>query len=175
MLPLTPPGFRRVAGYFATGVSVMTSHVNDHLHGMTVNTFCTVSLHPLQMLVCVDRKAHMHEVVEKSRVFALTFLSADQEHLSRRFADKNREFGASEFRDVAHRRGATGCPILEGGLAFLEGQVEALYPGGDHTIVLAQIVAMGIEREGDPLIFYGAHYRRLAAEVGAPEVRRDLV
>ncbi len=160
--PLDPRAFRRVAGLFATGVSVMTSRVGDHLHGMTVNTFCTVSLHPLLMLVCVDREAHMHGVVEQAGVFALTFLSREQEELSRRFANKDREFGAVEFQDVPHRTGTTGCPILAGGLAFLEGRVKGIYPGGDHSIVVAAVTAMGIERQRRPLLFFGGRYQSLA-------------
>jgi flavin reductase (DIM6/NTAB) family NADH-FMN oxidoreductase RutF len=169
---LTSQAFRRVAGLFATGVSVMTSRLGDHLHGMTANTFCTVSLHPLMMLLCVEKKAHMHDLLEQSGVFALTFLGEEQEGLSRRFADRQRTFGAVEFEGIPHRLAANGCPLLEGGLGHLEGRVEAMYPGGDHSIVVAAVTAMGIDRPGNPLIFFSAHYRRLTPSLSAPETRR---
>ncbi len=169
---LTPQAFRRVAGLFATGVAVMTSRQGDHVHGMTANTFCTVSLHPLLMLLCVEKKAHMHEVLEQSGVFALTFLSEAQETLSRRFADPQRTFGPVEFEGIPHRLAANGCPLLDGGLGYLEGRVQARYPGGDHSIVVAAVTGMGIEQSGNPLVFFGAHYRRLAPGISAPEPRR---
>jgi flavin reductase (DIM6/NTAB) family NADH-FMN oxidoreductase RutF len=159
---------------FATGVTVITTRVGEHLHGMTANTLCSLSLNPLLVLICIDRAAHMHQLLEKSKSFALTILGDDQEAISRHFADTNREYGPVEFEGIKHRPGLTGAPIVLGGLGYLEGRVRAMYPGGDHTIVVAEVLAMKVERQGNPLIFYGAHYRRVAPGLGPPESRRDL-
>ena len=92
--------FRAVLGRFATGVTVMTTRENGHPHGMTANAVTSVSLDPLLVLVCVERSAMMAEHVESSRVFALSFLGAEQAALSEQFADPERPTGGDQFDGV---------------------------------------------------------------------------
>jgi len=156
-----PREFRRVLGHFATGVTVVTTRLGDDLHGITVNSFTSVSLHPPLVLICIDKSARAHDYLSKSGTFAVNILRRDQEHLSRFFADPSRPEGREGFRGIPFREAVTGSPILEGCLAFLDCRIVASYPGGDHTIFLGQVEDLGILQGGDPLVFYRSQYRSL--------------
>lgn len=164
--PETQSGrFRQVVGRFATGVTVVTTQVADLPHGMTVNAFASVSLEPLLVLVCVDRTASLHPLLEDSGSFAVTVLGADQEDLSIFFASSDRPAGAEQFTDVAwHAAPVTGSPILDDGLAYLDCRVIESLPGGDHSVFLGEVADAGTLSDGDPLVFYESRYRRLSVE-----------
>jgi flavin reductase (DIM6/NTAB) family NADH-FMN oxidoreductase RutF len=139
--PPTQREFRSTMARFVTGVTVMTSLDRRGLpHGMTANAVSSLSLDPLLVLVCVDRGATMAEVVTAGRVFALSVLAADQEQLSEHFADVGRGFGLEEFDGVATRAGVTGAPLLEGAAAWLDCRVHDVLDGGDHVVVLGEVV-----------------------------------
>lgn len=147
-------------GCFATGVTVVTTTHDGVLHGMTANAVTSVSLDPMLVLICVDHSADFLEIVTKGRVFTINILSVDQEHVSRVFARK-REPDEEEMRGVAYTLGRNGCPIIDGSLAYIECEVYAEYPGGDHTIFLGQAQDMGLLNEAEPLLFYMGRYMRL--------------
>jgi flavin reductase (DIM6/NTAB) family NADH-FMN oxidoreductase RutF len=155
--------FRDSVGMFATGIAVVTARSERFGHGMTANAFASVSLDPLLVLVCVVREALMHKVLEEVGRFAVSVLAADQEDLARYFSDSGRPMGMAQFLPVAWRPGpVTGAPLLEGGLAWLECDLEAAYPGGDHSVFLGRV--RWVERSdpaGDPLLHFGGRYRRI--------------
>ena len=153
--------FRRVMGQFATGVTVVTTRLGDELHGMTANAVTSLSLDPLLVLVCVDRSADTHDILARSGVFALNILSHEQAELSTRSANKDTDT-AHRLDEVPHRFAATGSPILEGCLAYLDCRVVAQYPGGDHTIFVGQVDDAASVGDGPPLIFYRGRYSPLA-------------
>ena len=133
--------YRSTVSWFLTGVAVMTSLTADGLpHGMTANAITSVSLDPLLVLVSVDREAGMADVVQQGRVFALSFLAADQQPLSDHFATDDRGFGLEEFGGVATHAGVTGAPLLDGASAWLDCEVHDVLPGGDHLLVLGRVV-----------------------------------
>jgi flavin reductase len=155
--------FRDSVGMFTTGITVVTARSERAGHGMTANAFASVSLDPLLVLVCVVREAMMHKVLDEVGRFAVSVLAADQEDLARYFSDSGRPSGMAQFLPVAWRPGpVTGAPLLEGALAWLECDVEAAYPGGDHSVFLGRV--RWVERSlpaGDPLLYFGGDYRRL--------------
>jgi len=155
--PLTQQHFRRVMGQFATGVTVVTTRLGDEVHGLTANAICSVSLEPLLVLVCVDHSADTHPLLEKSGVFAMNILSAEQEHLSRLFAGPTEE-KAGRLEATGYRTAVTGAPIIEGCLAYLDCRIVAAYPGGDHTIFVGQVEEAEISGEGAPLLFFRGRY-----------------
>lgn len=171
---VTAEAFRRTLASFATGVTVVTTAVEGVLHGMTANAFTSVSLDPLLVLVCVNRKAGMHALLSRTGAFAVTMLAADQVELSRWFATSRRPGGVDQFHGVAwHPAPVTGCPVLSEGLAFLDCYVADVHSGGDHSIFLGEVADLGRLGEtpgatnGDtparrPLIWYGGGYHRLA-------------
>lgn len=161
---LSPDEFRRTLSSFATGVTVVTTTVGGILHGMTANAFASVSLDPLLVLVCVDRTAGMHELLPRARAFAVTVLAADQIELSVWFASRRRPSGQDQFSGIGwHPAPVTGCPVLSGGLAFVDCRLTTVHDGGDHSIFLGRVVELGgLRQDARPLIWYGGGYHRLA-------------
>ncbi|HUO51229.1 MAG TPA: flavin reductase family protein [Gemmatimonadaceae bacterium] len=153
---LSPEIFRSALARFPTGVTIVTAR--DRAggdHGMTVSAFCALSLAPPMVLLCVDRGARLHPLLPELTHLAVNVLAHDQEPLSRRFADLD----VDRFDGVPFTRGGTGCAILEGTVAAYECAVRDRFPGGDHTIVTAEVLAVAV-REGVPLIHHRGGYSR---------------
>lgn len=156
--------FRAVMGRFASGVSVMTSVLDGEPHGMTANALASVSLDPLLVLVCVERGTVMERFVEDAGVFALSFLAADQATLSNRFADSTRPRGVAQFAGLATSTAVTGAPILGGAVGWVDCRVWSVADGGDHVIVVGEVVALSPGVADDPLVYYRSSYGRFHAE-----------
>lgn len=150
--------FRRVMAQFVTGVTVMTTRAGEAPHGMTANAVASVSLDPLLVLVCVDRTTHMARMVRESGVFALSILAADQEGLSNRFADRDRPMGAAQFAGVPTATGTTGALVLAESLAWVDCRVWAIHDGGDHEIVVGEVVDLDVGRDVPPLGYFRSAY-----------------
>jgi flavin reductase (DIM6/NTAB) family NADH-FMN oxidoreductase RutF len=136
--------FRQVMGQFATGVTIVTTRGKDGLAGLTVNSFASVSLDPLLVLICIDLKSHTLPNLRASGFFAVNFLTKDQEDLSRCFAISSAERN-EYFCNAPYHEAATGSPILDGILAFIDARIVAEYPGGDHAIFVGKVEAMGAQ------------------------------
>lgn len=134
--------FRQVMGQFTTGVTVVTTHSDEGLAGLTVNSFTSVSLDPPLVLICVDLSSTVLSFIRESGIFAVNILTNQQEDLSRCFATSSQE-RYEHFCRASYHVAATGAPILDGALAFVDARIVAEYPGGDHVIFLGQVVAMG--------------------------------
>ena len=153
----TPEKFRQVLSSYPTGVTIVTVKDGEEMRGMTVNSFCSVSLDPPLILICIGKDHITHELIKASRGFAINILRENQKELSERFS-KVDEVG-ERFRGVSTRVAATGSPILEGCLAFIDCELVAEYSGGDHTIFLARAEAVGsAEDRGKALVFYQGEY-----------------
>lgn len=163
-----PARFRAAMGRFATGVSIMTTVVDDVYHGMTASAVSSVSLDPPLVLVCVARDALMATRVREADAFALSFLAADQTGTSDWFADPRRPKGVEEFASIDTRIEVTGSPVLPGNVAWVDCRVFSISDGGDHLVVLGEVVAAGA---GDrpPLLYYRGAYGVLASS----DERRD--
>jgi flavin reductase (DIM6/NTAB) family NADH-FMN oxidoreductase RutF len=149
--------FRAVLGRFASGITVITARDADGIDaGMTVSAFSSLSLNPPLILVCVDRGSSAGPALEAASHFAVNILSDEQEALSRRFSQKD----VDRFDGVGFTRSAHGPALLEGALATLECRVAARHPGGDHTILVGEVLDASMH-EGHPLLYYRSGYRRL--------------
>jgi flavin reductase (DIM6/NTAB) family NADH-FMN oxidoreductase RutF len=146
--------FREVFGRFATGVAVITSAVPTGAGGMTANALCSLSLDPLLALVCFENQARTLPIVRDARRFAVNILSSDQERLAGVFASKLPE---SEKLDGVEHRFEDGVPVIEGSLAWATCELRELIAGGDHTIAIGEVTAMGLGI-GEPLLWYGGRY-----------------
>ncbi len=134
--------FRQVMGHFATGIAVVTTNDHGILAGLTINAFCSVSLEPALVLICVDLASSALPHIRTSGVFAINILTSGQEALSHGFAIHSRE-RYEEFCYANHHVVATGSPVIDNALAFLDTRVVGEYPGGDHAIFLSQVEAVG--------------------------------
>ncbi|MGI8429478.1 MAG: flavin reductase family protein [Solirubrobacteraceae bacterium] len=166
-----PELFREVFGRFATGVAVITSAGPAGAGGMTANALCSLSLDPLLALVCFENGARTLPIVREAQRFAVNVLSTEQEPVAGLFASKLPE--AEKLEQVKYRL-EHGSPIIAGSLAWAACAVRELIAGGDHTIVIGSVVALGLGR-GEPLLWYGGRYHTgtaLAAGPGdAPDAR----
>ena len=123
---------------------------------MTASSLASVSLHPPLVSVCVDHAAGLHDLILESREFVVNILESAQEALSRRFADKHDD----RFDGVGYHRSPEGFVLLDGALAHIECERYAIYPGGDHSIVLGRVIG-GHTGEGRPLLYYRGGYAAL--------------
>jgi flavin reductase (DIM6/NTAB) family NADH-FMN oxidoreductase RutF len=152
---------RGIFGMFATGVTVVSATAATGAHGMTANSFTSVSLSPPLVLICVLRSARMHQAVIDGGCFGISVLSSRQRSLAQYFANRRPRDG-QEFDMVDWRPGAyTGVPIIASSLAWMECQLRAVYDGGDHSIFLGTVLDLGRSDEADALLFFGGQYRGL--------------
>jgi flavin reductase (DIM6/NTAB) family NADH-FMN oxidoreductase RutF len=149
-----PELFREVFGRFATGVAVVTSAGPAGAGGMTANAICSLSLDPLLALVCFENRARTLPIVREAGRFAVNVLSAEQESLAGVFASKLPE--SEKLQGVEHRF-EHGVPVIDGSLAWAVCDVQELIAGGDHTICIGRVLAMGLG-DGEPLLWYSGTY-----------------
>jgi len=153
--------FRRVMGHFPSGVTIVTTRLpGGRVCGLTVNAFCSVSLQPPLVLVCVDRFSDTHACILDAGLFAVNVLEAKGgEPLSRRFASPGAD---TKFEGVEYREESTGAPVLEDSIAWVDCRLVESMPGGDHTIFLGEVVAA--DAMGDtPLVYFRGSYGRFQA------------
>ena len=161
---IDPRHFRDVAGSFATGVTVVTTHDDEHgPHGMTANAVSSLSLDPTLFLVCVEIHAGSFEAMERAGGFAVNMLAADQEEVSRFFAQRN------DPDDPMGPHGWTlsggGSPLLDGALAWVDCRTHSVLDGGDHKIFVGEVTGCEVARpDADPLLFFRGRYRALGAD-----------
>lgn len=158
-IALDSHGFRHALGQFATGIAVVFVVGPGGPHGMTINSFTSVSLHPPLILFCVDVRARTRTLIRGGSRFTVSILSQEQEAVSRLFADPATPDHL--IRQLPTRSGIDGLPILSEALAYLDCSLENLYPAGDHDIVVGRVDDFGILRPGPPLLYFGGQYRRL--------------
>jgi flavin reductase len=150
---------RRVFGAFATGVTVVTTGGGSP-HGMTANSFASVSLDPPLVMVCIDRDAVMHQTLAAEGAFGVSILAAHQEDVARHFADRRRPLGMAQFDSVAwDPGGCTGAPMIEGAIAHVECEVWRTCDGGDHTIFIGRVLSLARGDDHDALLFVSGRFR----------------
>ena len=158
---------RRAFGTFATGVTVVTVG-GSVAHGMTANSFTSVSLDPPLALVCVDRDAVMHANLTAAGCFGVSILAADQEEVARHFANRWRPLGMAQFEPVPWEPGRlTGAPLIGGAVTHFECELWRAYGGGDHTIFLGKVISLDRHSGDDVLVFINGRFRaaRVSDEV----------
>jgi flavin reductase len=157
--------FREAMGSFPTGVTVVTVACDDgSTHGMTVNSFSSVSLDPMLVLICLDETSRGLGLIERAGAFVVNVLSAAQQDVSRWFANRHRPAGPAMFDGVPVEPGVTGGPVLAGAAASFDCRLRQSHRAGDHLIVLGEVVALVHRPQLEPLIFHAGTYRALARE-----------
>ncbi len=159
--------YRRVAGRFASGIVVVSTELNGAGHAMTVTAFTSVSLDPLRVLFCAEKIARFHDAVLARGVWAVSVLADDSEKVARWLATRGRPL-EGQLDAFRHHPGAlTRAPILDEALAAMECRTTAVHDGGDHSIVVGEVLAVSEPHpDGGPLLYYASRYRRLSGEGG---------
>jgi flavin reductase (DIM6/NTAB) family NADH-FMN oxidoreductase RutF len=163
--PLTALEFRKALGHFTTGVTVITvEREPGKIHGMTANSFTSVSLDPMLILVCVDKRAKMlHFLAEKKR-FGVSVLKAGQDSLSEYFAKGVQSAEVEERLGIRYRWTPSGVPVLENTILRLSCSLVASHLAGDHTIFVGEVQDAEVH-DGEPLLYFRGEYRKIARHV----------
>ena len=153
-----PRTLRDALGCFATGVTVVTC-VDEKARpfGFTANSFASVSLEPPLLLVCIAKQARCAPVLTRANHFAVNVLQAEQEPQSMRFSRSDED----RFGSTPWSTGETGAPLLMDSLGVFECRRHAVHDGGDHFILVGEVVRASFDTQMDPLLFFRGRYRRL--------------
>jgi len=158
---MTDAALRKIRGLFASGVTVVTTAHETQLRGITISAFSSVSLDPPLVLICVAKDTTTREMIEASGIFAVNILSDDQEFLSERFAARA-PIVNEKFEGVPYHVAVTGAPILEQSIAWYDCHVLATHDGGDHTVFVGRVEAIGVDDAARaPLLYYANRYAHL--------------
>jgi flavin reductase (DIM6/NTAB) family NADH-FMN oxidoreductase RutF len=153
--------FRQVMGNFATGITVVTTRDKEGKpYGLTVNSFTSVSLNPVLVLVCLDLRLSGLQAFRDSRHFGVSILSEHQEDISRIFAKKDAERPAEILME-----GKLGMPLLKNALAIMECQTVKIYEGGDHLIFLGEVDNAEVIQPDHPLLYFRGKYRKVHVDL----------
>jgi flavin reductase (DIM6/NTAB) family NADH-FMN oxidoreductase RutF len=154
--------YRLAVGRLATGVTIVTSRLGGLDHAMTANALASVSLEPLLVLVCVEREARFHDAIVESGLWGVSILPSTARATADWLATRGRPLHGQLDRIPIHR-GQTGVALLDASLSTLECETVEAYAGGDHTIVVGQVLSVEIsDRPGDALVYYRGRYDTLA-------------
>ena len=162
--------FRRTMGLLATGVTVITTRLNGSIHGMTASAVTSVSLEPLLVLVAIDRRHRMCNIIQEAGEFAINILTAYQQEIARHFAGAHT--AAQPVTLQFESDPDSGTPCIHDSLASICCRVDRVLDGGDHIIVLGLVVrfhAAGPTRP--PLLYFSDQDRSLCNlnASGSPE------
>jgi len=150
--------FRRALGKFATGVTVVTATSDDgELAGVTINAFSSVSLHPPLVLFCLADTSASLPLFAVARRFAINILAEDQIECAKHYG------GIGEVSLSSHgtSAGESGCPMLDGSLVSLECRSVAVHDGGDHKIIVAEVINIVEGTAEKPLLYCGGKFAKL--------------
>jgi flavin reductase len=160
-MPADVAAFRRAAGQFPTGIVVVCTRLGDTGHAMTVSAFTSVSLEPLLVLFCAEKIARFHDAVLEAGYWSVSILGEESEKTARWLATRGRPLDG-QLDTIAHHAGPlTGTPILDEALAAMECQTTAVHDGGDHSIVVGEVLGVTERVKWD------------AEVMGDGEVKRD--
>jgi flavin reductase (DIM6/NTAB) family NADH-FMN oxidoreductase RutF len=163
---ISPERFRAVMAHVPTSVCVVAADHADGPAGLSVGSFVSVSLDPPLVGVFVATTSTSWPRVAAARSFCISVLADDHEHVSRRFAVS----GGDKFGGVEWERSPAGAPLLPGAVAWVDCELEAEHPAGDHTFVLARARDLGAAGGVGPLVFHRGRYVRVSNEENQREV-----
>lgn len=150
--------FKAAMAKMASGVTVITMRCDEEDHGFTATSFTSLSLSPMLVLVCVLSSHRNHDYLLRAGHYAVSFLGAADEALGQRFASSRT---ADRFSDLALLRAVTGAAILPGAVAWVDCKIRDVFPGGDHTIFVGEVLS-GAANEGAPLLYYDRQWGEFA-------------
>ena len=156
-MTLDPENLRAAMHAWTAGVTVATTMHEGHKHGMTVNSFTSISLDPAMITISLQQSTRTYEYVSKSRVFGLTILSAEQSKVSDLFAGRFPDI-EDRFADLQTETLVTGSPLIVGGLAWLDCRVTQTFDAGMNTLFIAEVLAARSFGEDQPLIYHSRRY-----------------
>lgn len=159
-MSVNPENLRTAMRQWATGVTVVSVALNGDRHGMTVSSFTSLSLDPPLVMVSLENVTRTRNLVMQAGRFGVTILRQEQQDISDVFAGRHTEH-LDRFEGLPTYTLVSGCPLLAGGLAGIDCRVVTSYPAGNHTVFIADVLAVNFETSGSPLLYYDRDYRVL--------------
>ena len=145
---------------WTTGVAIVSADHEGQRHGMTVNSFASISLDPPLIAVSLQTASHTHALVSRAGAFGLTILAAGQQELSERFAGRTGDAG-TRWHGLQTEALITGAPFITGGLAFLDCRLSQAIRAGTNTLFIGEVVAVQAKDHEAPLVYHDRAYRQL--------------
>jgi len=153
--------FRAAMGQMASGVTIVTMRSGGEDHGFTASSFTSLSLDPMLVLVCVVKGQRSHVLLEEAGHYAVNILAGPQKPLGMRFADPKL---VDRFAGLEVARAETGAPILADSLAWVDCRLRDVFPGGDHSIFVGEVLAGQAPGGPDALVYYNRSWGRFARD-----------
>jgi 3-hydroxy-9,10-secoandrosta-1,3,5(10)-triene-9,17-dione monooxygenase reductase component len=167
-------GFRQVLGHFCTGITVITTMDADGPAGFACQAFAALSLDPPLVLFCPGRSSATWPRIARTGMFCANVLAAGQRELARTFG-VSATTGVDKFAGLPWSAAASGAPVLDGVLTWVDCAVRDVHEAGDHYVVIAEVTELGPVRADEPLLFYRGRYGVADATEGPPEVVDTLL
>ena len=157
-MSIDPKIFRQGLGRFATGVTIVSATDQGSTFGMTVNSLTSVSLDPPLILFCA-KPGHTRDAILESGHFAVNILAESQRDLALRFAGIHPVPEQDRFQGLAFDAApVSGAPWLSDCLGWLDCRIQQTIPGGDHLILLAEVVDLKLAPVSSPLLFFAGQW-----------------
>lgn len=151
---ISPQRLRHVLGHFASGLTVITATTENGPAGFTCQSFSSLSLDPPLVTISPARSSSSWPQLRKAGRFTVNILPAEHQHLAAKFARS----GTDKFAAVGYSRSPLGNPLLDHTLAWVDCELHEEYDGGDHTIVVGAVRALGAREGAEPLLFFKGSY-----------------
>ncbi|MCU1719658.1 flavin reductase family protein [Pseudomonas sp. 5P_3.1_Bac2] len=153
---IEPLSFRHALGHFASGITVITSRINDEPVGFTCQSFYSVSVNPPLVSFSVMAGSASYPHIRQTGRFAVNILSAEQAHISNQFARR----GTDKWQGIHCQSSPLGNPLISDSLYWLDCEIHAEYPAGDHLIVIGEVKALHLQEQStaQPLLYFKGQY-----------------
>lgn len=157
---IEPLRFREVLGHYASGITVISSYVDDELIGFTCQSFHSVSMSPPLISFSVMSRSASYPKIRKAGRFVVNILSDEQVKISNQFARR----GSEKWQGVEWQKSPLGNPIIVGSLHWLDCEIYAEHTAGDHLIVVGEVKALNLQQAEatQPLLYFKGQYRNIA-------------
>ncbi|WP_336335093.1 flavin reductase family protein [Pseudomonas putida] len=159
---IEPSSFREALGHYASGITVITSHMDDEPIGFTCQSFYSVSMSPPLVSFSVMSSSASYPKIRQAGRFAVNILSGAQVSISNQFARR----GTDKWHEVEWQQSPLGNPIIAGSLHWLDCEIHAEHVAGDHLIVIGEVKALNLQAvaASQPLLYFKGQYCNLADE-----------
>ncbi len=161
ILTVDTESLRSAMRAWSAGVTVVTAAHEGQIHGMTVNSFTSISLDPALITISLQQNSRTHELISKSQAFGVTILSNEQAVISNIFAGRVPE-ASNRFANLQTETLVTGSPLIVGGLAWLDCRVIETFDAGMNMLFIAEVVAARSMDAGEPLVYHNREYWKLS-------------
>ncbi|WP_166219397.1 flavin reductase family protein [Pseudomonas atagonensis] len=157
---IEPLHFREALGHYASGITVITSHINGQPIGFTCQSFYSVSVNPPLVSFSVMSSSASYPGIRQAGRFAVNILSGEQVGISNQFARK----GTDKWHNVEWQKSPLGNPVIVGSLHWLDCEIHAEHTAGDHLIVIGEVKALNLQETAtvQPLLYFKGQYCNIA-------------